>query len=290
MENTNKELIVSGKVAKVAKLKAEGYEFVDDIESYVETVLRNHVDAHVFTFIQQFPDTVPKFPFKMEWDNLAAIPVTSYDHWWKKQINDKTRNMVRKSVKKGVEVRLADFNDELVKGIANIYNETPVRQGKPFWHYGKSMEIIAKDNATFLERSDFIGAYYQDELIGFVKLVHNRMHSRMMQILARIDQRDKAPINALVAKSVELCEKNKTPYLVYSKYSYGNKGNDSLSDFKLHNGFVKFDIPRYYVPLDTAGKVFLSLNLHRDITEMIPSNLYRFFLDIRSKVYGNKRK
>ena len=44
-----------------------------------------------------------------------------------------------------------------------------------------------------------------------------------MGIIAKIKHRDKAPMNALVAKAVEICAENKIPYLVYDKAYYGKK-------------------------------------------------------------------
>ena len=51
---------------------------------------------------QRLPDTEPMHGYPMEWDNVAALPVTSFENWWTKQLNDKTRNMVGKSGKKEV--------------------------------------------------------------------------------------------------------------------------------------------------------------------------------------------
>ena len=67
-------------------------------------------------------------------------------------------------------VKVTEFSDQLVEAICRIYNETPVRQGKTFWqHYQKDFESVRSALATYLERSIFLGAYYEDELIGFMK-------------------------------------------------------------------------------------------------------------------------
>ena len=70
-----------------------------------------------------------------------------------------------------LSLREVPFDDVLVKGIWEIYNETPVRQGREFPHYGKDLETVHREEATFLDRSVFIGAFLQERLIGFVKLV-----------------------------------------------------------------------------------------------------------------------
>ena len=40
------------------------------------------------------------------------------------------------------------------RGISNVYNETPIRQGRKFWHYGKSFDQVKAANATYLDRSE----------------------------------------------------------------------------------------------------------------------------------------
>jgi len=46
----------------------------------------------------------------------------------------------------------------------------PSARGKPNVHYGKDIHTVRKEEATFLDRSIFIGAFLGEELIGFVKL------------------------------------------------------------------------------------------------------------------------
>ena len=64
-----------------------------------------------------------------------------------------------------------------------------LRQGRPFWHYGKDIDSVRIENATFSERSDFLGAYCGDELIGFIKLVYMGQSSWCDAILIK----DKRP-------------------------------------------------------------------------------------------------
>ena len=283
------DISVAGKIVRIARLSAEGYEFIDDPPSFISGITNNNIRADIFTFTQKLPDTEPRYGYPMEWDNVAALPVTSYENWWTKQLNDKTRNMVRRAGKKGVVTKVVEFNDEFATGISKIYNESPMRQGKPFWHYGKAFETVRRENATFPDRSCFIGAYFENELIGFIKLVYETNFASMMQIISMIKYRDKAPTNKLVAKAVDICAERKIPYLVYAKFSaHGMKQRDSLSDFKHHNGFIKIDIPRYYVPLTIRGKIGLKLNLHLGIAKILPENILIFLKDIRKKWYEKK--
>jgi len=281
----NKQISVTGKIIKIAKLAAEGFEFVDDPKHFIEHLRNLTPTPDIFTFSQKLPDTTQKFNYYMEWDNVAALPITTYEHWFNNQIRFKPRNKLRKSERLGVEVKVVDFNDVFAKGITNIYNESPIRQGKRFWHYGKQFETVKKENATFLDRSHFIGVYYQNELIGFAKLVYDENFASLMQIISMIKHRDKAPTNRLIAKSVEVCAQHNIPYLIYSKFSYGKKQRDTLSDFKETNGFLKIDIPSYYIPLSLKGEIALKLKLHHNILEILPYGLILFLRNIREKWY-----
>ena len=91
-----------------------------------------------------------------------------------------------------------------------------------------------------------------------------------MHILAMIQHRDKAPTNALIAQAVRSCGERRIPHLWYANFSYGKKQHDSLADFKLHNGFQKTDVPRYYVPLTVAGRMALRLGVHHEIGTWLP--------------------
>ena len=59
-----------------------------------------------------------------------------------------------------------------------------------------------REEATFLDRSVFIGAFLGDRLIGFVKLVSDETGTQadLMNILSMVAHRDKAPTNAFVAR------------------------------------------------------------------------------------------
>jgi hypothetical protein len=233
--------------------------------------------------VQTLPDTKPQFAFPMEWDNFAALPVSTHEDWWTRQIDNKTRNVVRKSQKSGIQVREVPFDSHIIRGIHTIYNETPVRQGKHFWHYGKSVERVARENATFLDQSVFIGAFLEDVLIGFVKLVLDKDSGQgaMMQILSLTQHRDKAPTNALISQAVGSCADRKIPYLVYARLSYGKKSHDSLVSFKLSNGFKQIDVPRYFLPLSLRGTLALTFGLHRPLVERIPESALNGFRKLR---------
>ncbi|MGD0842663.1 MAG: hypothetical protein ABSA32_16065, partial [Candidatus Acidiferrales bacterium] len=202
----------------------------------------------------------------------------------------KGRNKAKQAGKKGVVVREVPFDDDLVRGICEIYNESPVRQGRPFPHYGKSFDVVRKMSATFLDSSIFIGAFVGEELIGFIKLTNdeNQTQSGIMHIVSKIKHRDKAPTNALVAQAVRSCADRKIPYLVYSNFAYGKKETSSLSDFKERNGFERVDVPRYYVPLTALGRIAFRLGLHHKLVDLLPGPVLLKAREMRDSWYNRK--
>ena len=270
MKVCDTDLSVEGRLIRVARLAAEGYEVIDEPGAMLDALRRHAARIDVFTFIQDVGDTVPKHDYPMEWDNVAAMPVSTLDHWWRRQTTDKVRNHIRRADKQGVTVRPVPFDDELVRGISRIYDESPTRQGRAFWHYGKSLDAVRRENGTFLDRSVFLGAFHEGELIGFAKLVTSRSHGSLMQIVAMLRHRDKAVSNALIREAVRTCADRGVPYLVYSRFTYGRKQLDSLAQFKRASGFEQMNLPRYYVALTPAGRVALRLGLHRDVVTFMP--------------------
>jgi len=289
LQLSGKEIRINGKLLRIAFIDGEGYQFLDDPVAALKS-LSHGPRIDLFTFIQRLSDTTPRYSYPMELDNMAALRVTTFADWMTKQIDFKVRNKARKAGKNGVVVREAAYDEAYVRGIQSIYNESPVRQGKPFWHYGKDLETVRKMNGTFFERSIFIGAYLEEKLIGFVKLVFDEEKSQagLMQIVSMIGHQDKAPTNALIAQAVQSCAERGISYLWYANMSYGKKQADGLADFKRHNGFQKIAVPRYYVPLTIAGRLALRWNLHHGLSELIPEPIAATYRKIRKQWYGKK--
>lgn len=290
MNVCGKDIIIQGRLVRIARLAHEGFEFLDDPEATVPILRESRLRMDLFTFLPKLPHISPEFRYPIEWDNVAALPVSTFEHWWNRQIDGKTRNMVRRAEKKGLVVRELAFDASLANGIWKIYNECPFRQGRPFPHYGKDLETVYAMSATFPETSFFIGALYEDNLIGFMKLTCDEAKSQaaVMHIIAMIKHRDKAPMNALIAQAVRSCADRGIPYIVYSKFSYGVKQNDSLSDFKKNNGFQRVDLPRYYVPLTRVGAMALRLRLHHSILEYVPETVLNKLRESRNAWYNRK--
>jgi hypothetical protein len=240
----------------------------------------------VFSFWQRPPNTDPRFSYQYEWDPIAVLPVSTYDNWLKKQINSKTRNMLTRAEKKGVVVRPATFDDDFIRGMVTIFNETPVRQGRPFWHYGKDFDTVKKEFSRYLFREELFGAYLENELIGFIFLIDAGHVAMLGQIISLIQHRDKSPNNALIAKAVEVCAGRNVSFLNYAAWP----APGSLREFKRHNGFECMQLPRYYVPLTFKGNLALKLKLHHGASARIPESVQSKLKAVRSQFYAWRYK
>jgi len=281
MENkTQNEIIVDGKYFKVGRINDEWYvDIIDPIE--IIKKLKCDKRADIFTFWERDPflKKYADYKYRTELESVALLEIKSYQQWFSKQIDSKTRNMIRKAEKKGVKVNSVLLDDNFITGIESILNETPIRQGRYFPHYKKSFENIKNEIKTFEGNSIFLGAFYGNELIGYMKLVCEKDIANIMQILSMVQHRDKAPNNALLAKAIEVCESKKINNLIYARWIEG-----SLGEFKIHNGFKKVDIPRYYVPISKYGGVIIRLNLHGGIKNRIPKKIVNIYKRILSKL------
>jgi hypothetical protein len=268
MEINGTRVIIEGNVPRIARPEQEWFEDVEDPEMLIDALRTTKRVPDILTFWQRLPDIEPKYSYSMEPDSIAALPIKSYSFWWEKQIDGAARNKVRKAQKRGVVVRLTNFDDRLVQGMTSIFNETPIRQGRHFLHYGKDFETVKRQFSRFLFREEILGAYLGEELVGFIMLADAGKYAVLGQIISKIGRRDLAPTNALLAKAVERCAEKGIPYLAYAYWL-----DDGLGDFKRNNGFQKFDLPRYFVPLTRKGKLALKLGLHRGWKAAVPKQI-----------------
>jgi hypothetical protein len=280
-------VVVTGRLLRVASIHDEEWTepgALPEPLALIHSLKETGFKADLFSFTQRIPDVHPRYPFAMEWDNAAVVPLTTYQDWWDK-VPQVVRRNVRIAAKKRVEVREVAFDDELVRGIAGVYNEAPVRLGKRFWHYGKDLATVRRENGTYLDRSSFIGAYFEGNLIGFIKLVRVGPIGSMMQILSMIRHQDKRTTNALLAKAVEVCAARGMAYLMYCRYVYGSNESSLLTEFKKRNGFERLDFPRYYVPLSLWGRLALAARAHHGVKGLLPQPLLNFALQLRAKYF-----
>ncbi len=287
-----RNVIVTGKWLKTAVPQDEELiegETVPDPQAFVSKLKGSGLNADIFTFAQKLPATPPNYNYHMEWDNVAVIPITTFSEWWEKRVESSVRRAVKKAAKQGLVVKVADFDDEYVEGIVGINNETPVRQGRAFWHYRKSFEAVKLENSTYADRNIFLGAYFQNELIGFMRITCVDKVASVIQLLSMVKHYDKRPTNALLAKAVEVCEQRGYSYLMYCNYIY-NDPKSSLTEFKRRNGFEQVLLPRYFIPLSLKGRIALRLGLHQGLRRRIPKPVLSQLLTIRNYWYESRLK
>lgn len=283
-------VITTGRWIKTALVMDEEMvegETVSDPESFRYLLKHSGLRADLFTFAQKLPDVAPRHQYHLDWDNAAVIPITSFADWLANRADYSVRKNLKRAKRHGVIAKLAEFDDALVEGICRINNESPFRQGKPFWHYRKDFNAVKVENATYLDRSAFIGAYLDGELIGFIKMVYVGTIATTVQVISQKRHSEKKPTNALLAKAVEICEHRGMSHLIYGQYAYHGV-NNSLTDFKRRNGFEQVLLPRYYVPLTTRGALALKLNLHRGLADCIPAPLLVQLLKLRRLLHSRE--
>lgn len=264
---------------RVGTLYDDWYHDIHNPTAVIEALRsRKDLGIDLFTFWQRPPDSEPQYDYFHEFEDCAILNLSTFDHWMRKQINAKTRNMVRKGPKRGVTVEVTEYDDDFVRGMTNIFNEAPIRQGRRFWHYGKDFETVKQQFSAFVSRETMIRADLDGELIGLVMLGDAGRYALIQQVLSSMAHRDKAVNNALIAKVVEVCEQRGIDKLCYYYW-----GNDSLTTFKRNSGFECISVPRYYVPLTWKGRIALSIGVHRGFSEMIPPTIRQRLKALRTQ-------
>jgi hypothetical protein len=292
VETNYRPILVKGRWLKIATVVDEAWSNneISDPDLYLK-MLRNNsggIKADIFTFTQKPPNTRIMYSYSHEPESVAALCFGSFKEWWE-GLPQETRKNVRRSQKRGVTVKIGQFDDQTVRGIVELNNESPVRQGRAFAHYGKTFDEVKNDYSAFLERSDLVCAYSGDELIGISKIVYRGEIASILQLLVKLSHSDKRPSNAILAKVVELCESKKIYCITYGLFTYGNKRTSPLQEFKTRNGFAEMLIPRYNVPLTRWGTLCIKLKMHRGLSGILPDSVLQIALKARGKWYRLKQ-
>ncbi len=95
---------------------------------------------------------------------------------------------------------------------------------------------------------------------------------------------DKSVNNALLSKAVEVCASKGERWLMYGRI--GN--HPSLDRFKDSNGFIKYPITRYYVPITGKGMIAIKIGLHRDLKDALPQPLKNSLIPLLNWASRNK--
>jgi hypothetical protein len=278
------EIIVVGRLLRVAMPKDEDWlelEPFGNPPEFLNALKSSGLRADIFSHAALADIEPRQGPTRYSIENVAAIRTDDYQAWWM-SLPQETRKNTRRAAKKGIEIRSVTLDDALARGIKAIYDEMPIRQGRKFWHYNKDLSVVKKENGTYLDRSEFLGAFYLGELVGFIKFVRVGEAARIMQILSLISHQDKRPLFALIARAVEICHEKGLKYLIYGKLFYGNKTSDGVVEFKRRLGFEPMYFRRYYIPLTARGRFCLKLGLHAGLQGFLPANTVSSMLRVRA--------
>ena len=228
------------------------------------------IGIDIFTFLERkWCCTIPAPP--KSWvktdDNIALLNLTNYNDWLD-IIGKKTRNMIRKAERSGIQIQIAQPSEHLAEGVWKIYNEIAVRQDRAFPHFGITLDAV-RANIFSAKDEIFVVASFQNELAGFIQIAFGDRIAIITQILSLTKHFDKAVNNALIAETVRICADRGVAWLMYGRI--GN--HPSLDAFKRNNGFKKFSLPRYYVPVTLNGKLATRLGLHRELKDALPERV-----------------
>ena len=288
----NGELLVAkGKWPRIARVRGEEMRERDleDPEVYLRALkgdTKQILNADIFSFTQMISATQPRYCYPMEWESVAAISLISYIGWWN-GLPQESRKNVRRAEKRGVVIKLKQFDEDLIEGLREVNDDSPMRQGMKNAYYGLTASETRRRYCEFVGRCDFICAYFGDEMIGFLHLVHRGAVGAILNLTTKPSHFDKRPANALLAKAVEIAEARGMTHISYGLYNYGNKRNSSLKEFKVRNGFEEILAPRYYVPITLCGRLCIRAKLHRGLIGMLPPSVIAGALRARTLWYGS---
>ena len=92
--------------------------------------------------------------------------------------------------------------------------------------------------------------------------------------------------NALLAKAVEVAAERQAKWMMYGRF--GN--HPSLDMFKENNGFVKYPLNNYVIPLSRKGKIAVSLGLHKPAKDALPQSIKNPLIPLFNWVSRTKTK
>jgi len=290
LEIDGRKVVVLGQWLRVASVHDEIWtegQVASDPPSIINAMKEAGLKADVFTFRQKLPNTEPRYRYHLFHENWAVIRTGNLETWWER-LPQSSRKNVRRAARRGVVVRETPCDEALIEGITEIYNELPIRDGRPYPHYGKDVATVRREVRTLLDRSRFLGAYFGTELIGVLKLVYMGKVASVLYLACKQAHFDKRAANALLAAAAEGCHKQGVDYLVYDHFNYGSRTNSPLTEFKRRNGFEPILVPRYFVPMTVWGDVSLKLRLYRGVRGLLPTWIVDPLLKLRSQYYEKR--
>ena len=201
MKACGKDVRVKGRVLKIASLDADRYEFITDPEAAIRDLRSSGSRVDIFTFMQGLPPAPPQFSYAAEPDNLAALPISTYDKWFDDADRRQGPQHGPAAPRRGAcVVREVPFDDLLVRGISRGLQRVAGQAGTAVLALSEGHRARCAGRtrpSSSAARSSPRSS--DDRVIGFAKLVADdgRQQAALMQIVSMIAHRDKAPTNAL---------------------------------------------------------------------------------------------
>ena len=289
LDVNGKRVFATGSWLRTARVRSEEMmeQELQNPEIYIQE-LKSHggklLKADIFTFTQKLPATQPKYSYPFELESIAAIHFNTFGEWWA-SVPQEARKNARRSIKRGVVVKISDFDEALIDGIRGVNDESPLRQGLRNAYYGRSFEETQRLYGEFIGRCDFICAYLGDELIGFLHLIYHGEIASILNLTTKPSHFDKRPANNLMTEAVRICAAKGISYITYGHYNYGNKRDSPLREFKIRCGFKEILVPRYFVPLTLWGTLCVRSKIHRGLIGILPHPVITVAVRTRSLWY-----
>src|SRR4051812_29689141 len=81
---------VSGRLPSIAKFADEEWNELPEIAdpaAFITALQKARLSADLFSFAEPLGCTEPRFAdFRIEWDNAAAVPLSSFKEWWEERL------------------------------------------------------------------------------------------------------------------------------------------------------------------------------------------------------------
>jgi len=122
-----RELVIERGLCRVAHLDADDYKFLDDPEATIAELRGTKARIDLFTFLQKLPDTTPKHAYPIEWDNMAVLPISTYENWRRNQ--DTTRPILKPFQEESWAIGLRQGDDALLKQVNQFLKDYQARGG-----------------------------------------------------------------------------------------------------------------------------------------------------------------
>ena len=73
----NRDIRVGGRLLRFAQPQGDRYRFLDDPAAVVKALRQCGTRVDLFSFAQRLPETKPIYPYTIEWDNYAVLPIST---------------------------------------------------------------------------------------------------------------------------------------------------------------------------------------------------------------------